>query len=380
MCFSGSKNFFVKIPIVCYNGKEKHPGKDARGLPKGEMRMDTVVILDNDNKWILNYKRMLSNFPEEAEFRFFQQPEAAMEYLSSNQAAVFACEMDMPLMSGDEALSMVEMMSPDTVGIAIMQGREAAKALDIFNRHQIHKLIVKPFSFPEEIQGPIRSALAHYREQIESGRHYREMIQEFAAVNRKQDQILAGMEEKKQRYDGIFDVAAGIIRGNIHSEAARLTPEENKRITGFCVDLLHEFMHYYLFEERNSVFQINFLLNLFHFPGKSRSFKILNETGKDIPQATMQKLSYGIFLGGYYCRQALAKYRASVKISIEGPYYALQMDCEHPTDGDVFLFGEEARFRLRRFLEEIAGKMSDHMELEVKDAGFSAKLHYRQET
>ena len=86
--------------------------------------MDTVVIIDDSKKMIENYIRMLEACKEEMNFKYFKYPEKAVEYIRKEGAAVVVCELDMPVMSGKEVFEMIDMISPETVKIAMTQVKD----------------------------------------------------------------------------------------------------------------------------------------------------------------------------------------------------------------------------------------------------------------
>ena len=103
--------------------------------------MDTVVILDCDRKWIANYKRMLASVANPIDCRFFHKPEDAIQFMTDYPVAVLACEQDMPFMSGKEVFEMADMLSPDTVKIAITENKDVAKPLGNLNSSRLFRLM-----------------------------------------------------------------------------------------------------------------------------------------------------------------------------------------------------------------------------------------------
>lgn len=340
--------------------------------------MNTVVIVDNDSKWIVNYKRMLASFQEEMDCRYFRQPEEAIEYISTHPTAVLVSELDMPVMSGRELFEMMDMLSPATVKIAITQVRDVAKTLEIINQSQIFKLILKPFFLVEDIAVPIQEGLKHYRVKEQEKEFRQKAEQELEKLNQRTEELFKKLKEKKQGYDRICHVAAGIMEKNLSSQVSGFEPEEGKIIGDFCEKLLQEFVQYYMYEKRNFIFHMNYLKNQFHQPGKSCIFQIYNKTGGEIPAAVMNRMAYGIFLVGCLCSQLQKSYHAENVIEKEGGYYVLKVVSyppENAEDGKIASPG--VRKLLRRMVGELGRAMSDYITGDSRVQGRTAKLYFR---
>lgn len=341
--------------------------------------MYTVVILDNDSKWILSCKRMLAPFGEQMNCRFFQQPEMAIEYITNNPVAVFVCNEDLPAVSGQEIFGMIEMISPDTIKILMTQVKDLSNTLNVINKNKIFKLILKPFFLVDDIAEPIFQALGYYETQENTEHMNQDKKKKLEHLNQKIEEYAKKIEEKKQRYSSISNVTVGIIRGNLHSEVAELDSEERNLVTMVCEELLQEFMHYYMFEERNYIFHMNYLKNLYHHPGKSCIFQIKNMTGNEIPQGVMEEIAYGIFMAGYYCQHVFVNYRTAMVIENEESYYVLRMFCQYNLEDESFkMKSEKLRHLISIIMEEIAKSLSSRMVNSTRENEFAAKLYFKK--
>lgn len=346
---------------------------------KGEVSMYTVVILDNDSKWILSCKRMLMPYEQQMNCRFFQQPELAIEFITNNPVAVFVCNEDLPAVSGQEIFGMIEMLSPDTVKILMTQVKDLSNTLNVINQNKIFKLVLKPFFLVDDIAEPIFQALGYYETQQNSDLVNQDKKKKLEHLNQKIEEYAKKIEEKKQRYTSISNVTVGIIRGNMHSEVAKLNSEERDYVTTVCEELLQEFMHYYMFEERNYIFHMNYLKNLYHHPGKSCIFQIKNSTGHEIPQGIMEQIAYGIFMAGYYCEHIFSNYRAAIAIEEEETSYILRMFCQYNLDDESYkLKSDKLRRLINIMMEEISKSLSSRMVNSARENEFAAKLYYKK--
>lgn len=341
--------------------------------------MDTVVILDHDSNGIEGYKRMLASCKDEIEYKFFQYPEEALEYIKNYPAAVLISELNMPIMSGKEVFEMVEMLSPFTVRIAMTQIDDVADTLEIFNKARIFKMILKPFFVVEDILKPVQEALEYYRIQEKEEKQRRKMEQELEVMNQNIQKLSEQLEQKRQKHEGIYQVAVGVIRGNLNSEIKGLDAGESAYASAACEELLQEFMRYYMYEEHSYQYHMEHTHNLFHHPEEGCVLQVQNKINDEIPSNVMSKIAYEMFLGGYLCQQLFRNYRTVMMIEKEGNVYVLRMFCQYPEKEDLFkIESEKVRSLIKNVIEEIAKSLADRLVSGVKAQQFAVKAYIKE--
>ncbi len=342
--------------------------------------MDTVVIVDNTSRWIDNYKRMLAPFQEAIPCMYFKHSEEAMEYMSSHSVAVLVSELDLPIMSGRELFEMVDMLSPDTVKIALTQVRDVAKTLDALNESKVFKLILKPFFLVEDLIVPIQEGITQYWFQIQEKEFNRKAEQKLEELNVKVEELWGKLAEKKQEYDRLCQAAAGLMRGNLGIHLSGLSQVEGEFVGEFCEKLLQEYVQFYMYEKQNFIFYMNYIKNQFHHPGKSCVFKIINQTGGDIPSLVMRRIAYGIYLIGCLCWQCLEGYHIENIIEREKDAYVLKVHQLFP-DGTVSykIKSPNALKLLLRMVQDLARVLSDNVEEQELGKDIAVKLYYMLE-
>ncbi|MEG1291603.1 MAG: response regulator, partial [Lachnospiraceae bacterium] len=244
--------------------------------------MNTVIMVEKDSKLIINYKRMLEPYQKEIKFIYFMYPEEALEYIAQNSVSVLLSELDLPVMSGKELFDMVEMVSPTTIKIAMSQVIEVEKTLEIMNQSRIFKLILKPFFLVEDLLTPIQEAIKYYEHQEVEECYRRNVSLELEMLNKKSEELNQKLEEKKQSYTSVYDMAVGIVRTNLKYGKVPFTEEEESLVNKVFEGLFQEFMRYYMFEARNFIFHANYLKNMFHHPKEAQNFIIKSNTEKEI--------------------------------------------------------------------------------------------------
>ena len=342
--------------------------------------MDTVVILDCDKKWIANYKRMLSSIQDPMDCRFFQRPEDAIQFLTEYPAAALACEQDMPFMSGIEVFQMVDMLSPETVKVIITENKDVAKTLDTINSSQVYRLIVKPFFMVEDIEKPLREALAYYQEGKKQEEAGRQKELQLESLEQRISGLSKELDGKRQRYAVFSQVAEGMIQGNLGREFVGLSQEEAAFAAQACEALLQEFMRYYMFEQHGCQYHMKYLTQFFHRPKEGYIFQLSSQAEGEIPPEMMSRIGYGMFLMGYLCQKVLSECQVAMGIRKEEGGYALRMACRYPQDGSAFRISSP---RLRQILghvvEKVAKSLASQMAGAFKGQGFAVRLMFQQE-
>lgn len=343
--------------------------------------MNTVVILDHDSVSIEGCRRMLTvSRNDDIEYKFFQEPEKAVEYVRNYPVAVLLSELEMPVMSGKEVFDMVEILSPSTVRIAMAQVKDVEHTLEIFNQARIFKMIVKPFFLVEDILGPIQEALEYYEEWKKTEERRQKMEQKLEKVEQDIRQLSEKLEDKKRKHDGIYHVAVGVIKGNLSSEIEELDAQDSNYTSAACEELLQEFMRYYMYEEHQYQFHVEHMKNLFHHPEEGCIFQVQNKAGNELPSDVMAKVAYGMFLGGYLCQQILRSYRTIMMVEREGSFYVLRMFCQYSGKGSAYkITNEKVRSLLKNVTAEIAKSLSDHLVTGIKEQQFAVKAYFKKE-
>lgn len=340
--------------------------------------MDTVVMVDNDSKWIANYKRMLASFEKEIKCEYFRYPEEAMEYMAAHPTAVLVSEVDMPVMSGGELLEMMDLLSPDTVRIIVTQVEDITKVLDVLNHGQVFKLILKPFFLVEDLAEPIQAALKQYKTQKLEKEFLLKRKQEIEKINQETQMLQTKIEKKKQGYDRLCRVATAVIKGNLSAPVSDFTPEEEKIVGEFCEKLLKEFIQYHMYGRQKFNLYIDDLKTQFHDPKQACILQIYDKIEGEFPLVVMDRIAYAIFLVGFLCWQCLKCYHIEAAVEMEGDHYVLKILCQYPEyrNGSKILYPRILTLFVRT-VRELGGVISDHMVSDIKEQRAAVKLYFR---
>lgn len=340
--------------------------------------MDTVVMVDNDSKWIANYKRMMASFEKEIECMYFRYPEEAMEYIAAHPTAVLVSEVDMPVMSGGELFEMMDMLSPDTVRIVVTQVQDMTKVLNVLNHGRVFKLILKPFFLVEDLATPIQAALKQYKTQKLEKEFLLKRKQEIEKLNQETQILQAKIEKKKLGYDRICRAVTAVIKANMSTPVSDFTPEEEKIVGEFCEKLLKEFIQYHMYGKQKFNLYMDDLKNQFHDPEQACSLQIYDKAETELPVSVMDRIAYAIFLVAFLCQQCLKCYHTQASVEMEGNHYVLKMFCQYPEYREISKIPYPRILTLFvRTVRELGGAISDHMVSDIKEQRTVVKLYFR---
>lgn len=318
--------------------------------------MNTVVIVDNSREMLNSYKRMLESDREEINCRYFRYPEEAVDYIRKEGAAVLVCELELPIMSGKEVFDMVEMLSPDTVKVAMAQVTDVRKTLDIMNQSRIFKLILKPFFLAEDILEPIKASLKYYEMQKKEKDRFEDDTEEMDVPNKKTRKLVDELERKKQTYYSIYKTMTGMVESNLQNGNMNLSEKEQEDIINVFAGMFREFMRYYMFGKQNYIFHINYLMNFFQHKEENKEFQMKNNMGKEIPDEILQEMAYTIFMAGYIFKEIFWEYCIRGMIDEEEEEYVLMLSLETSEENGRY---KMMSGKVRKVMIQMAEKVID---------------------
>ena len=232
----------------------------------------------------------------------------------------------------------------------------------------------------EDLEEPIQEALKEYEIWKEKETQKKKMENELEQLVLNIQQLSIKLEKKKKAYYKIYQVANGFVKGNLNSEMVELNSQESSVVSSVCEELLKEFMRYYMFEVHNYKFHLKRLQELFHHPEKGCLFQVQYKTKEEASIELLQKIAYGIFLGGYLCQQLLVYYRAMMMIEKENSVYVLRMFCQYSKGENMYKIKEKnVRKFIKDIIEEIANALSVQFVKGVREQEFAVKMYFKEE-
>lgn len=334
--------------------------------------MKTIAVVDTDKKHLNKCRKMLTSYENELKLVFFQYPEEAIAYLDMEHPAVLVCELNMSVMSGRELFNVYELLSPETVLIAMEEVEDIKATLQTINETGVFKLILKPFFFVEDLAKPILSALTYY-ERKESKK--RELLEEIHDIKLDSSYLEYHVEQNKIDCRQFSDTISGLLKGNLYFNQ-QLEHKDKKIVYKYFNDLYRVFLKFQIFETKIYDSYEKYLVRLFHQPEKNRNFYIQNQLGK-MTDKQERDIGYTIFLLAYLASGMLKRYWMKVVVKKEERYVTVRFYCE-PEEEKGFEY-RRMNAKLHEFLLEMCDKLLISLTFKVvkgeKEDPFSAKVY-----
>lgn len=279
--------------------------------------MYRILIVDSQERHLQNIKTMLETAPENMKFSFAGSPEEALQILGSESIDVFVCELEIPVMSGEELFAMCGMMSPDTIRIALSAARDIRKTLEIINRIGVYRLILKPCNFVEDLLNPIEMAISVKQalakkeaERIEKQQKLKESERKYAAIQKE-------IEVQTREYEIVLRTVLGLVKNNLKLKNPPFSDTGERTIYTFLEELYKAFVKYYVLEPREWEFNEKLLLKEFRDTGAGRECLLRNNIKETMPQEVVPKVCYSLYLMGKLVAEQFLRYRMKAEITQE---------------------------------------------------------------
>lgn len=279
--------------------------------------MNQILIVDSDERHLEKIEKMLEVAPESMQFYFVRRPEEALSILEKGEIDVFLCELELPVMSGEELFYMCRLMSPDTIRIALSKAEDIRETLSAINRIGVYKLILKPCKFAEDLLVPIESAIHVKETLVQKLRQKEQKQQELEIFDKKYAEILEEIEERNSEYEIMFRTVMGIVRNNLKLDARIDSDSGEKKLYLFMEDVYKAFIKYYILEPRTWEMDKKLLVEEFQNKEEGKYFHLKNLLETEIDGGLVPKVCYSLYLMARLIEEQLGKYKITAEICQE---------------------------------------------------------------
>lgn len=290
--------------------------------------MYQILIVDSDEHHIKTIKKILEVVPEEYVFSFAGNPEDALKIIEENEIDILICELELPVMSGEELFYMTRRISPRTIQIALSPAEDIKKTLASINRSNAFRLILKPCKVSSDIMGPVQEALKMQaaRESRERKQEEKEKIAE--QIHQENEELSQILEEKKAEYSIVMDMVTGFVNNNLwmggRIQAGSITSE----IQDYIRQVYEAFTRFYIFEAKDWNRHERNLREEFYDAKKGHVFQIQNQVEGKIPSGMLPNICYALYLLLNLVRTQLLVYQAQAVLSGDENGVRLSFACD----------------------------------------------------
>lgn len=181
--------------------------------------MGFVLIVEPEEVNAARIRAILERADTDFKYELVDSAVKAIDVMERQKPDVFIADMQMPVISGTELFSMVEMISPETIRIVMTDGGKINETVAFMNECRIFKIIIKPCRVADDLFHPIQAAFV-YKNQLER------MAQENETHDNNRSQALEkcrqieqDWNEKQKRYRRVQDIYVQMMSANLNLES-----------------------------------------------------------------------------------------------------------------------------------------------------------------
>ncbi len=188
-----------------------------------------ILYLDDDPLQLRALRRALRD--TDYRLQVFDQPLAALGYLSAHEVEVVLSDWRMPQIDGIDFLERVTMVQPGARRILVTGEREFGAAVQAINRVEVHRLVPKPWTKPEMLR-----VLA---EMIDAVQITRDNTRLHRLIREKNEALCRLNEELERR---VHERSRNVLDSLVHALDSRDTETQwhSRRVACYAVRLARE--------------------------------------------------------------------------------------------------------------------------------------------
>lgn len=192
-----------------------------------------VVVVDDEEQIVSSLRRVLMR--QKFRVEGFTDPRLALAFLHDERPHVVISDMRMPIMSGQDFLSEVNVLRPECYRIVLTGYADMTSTLDVVNRGAISGYLQKPWE-SEHLVAVVEKGAAHTELFFENER-LRQALEEANAnledkVERRTNQIRAALTKLERTHEANLNVLFNLLSShpNINGEFAKNVSRISTRI------------------------------------------------------------------------------------------------------------------------------------------------------
>lgn len=286
--------------------------------------MSFVLIVEPEEVNAARIRAILESVDKDFEYELVESAESALDVLEQCKPDVFIGEMQIPVMSGTELFSTVEMLSPDTVRVVMTDGRQINETVSFMNECRIFKIILKPCRVADDLLTPIQAAM-RYKRIIERIR-----IENLEA-EKGQDTTERAYLDLRENWQGLVSLHKRSISVFMDMLASNLKLDENisekvyDRVKRWYQWMVEEYVTHVLEGEGNYESTVKMMKSFCHDPAHGCTFHMWKKTPDDIEPECMKEITYILRIAAAACKDMMNNWNIHVVVGSVENVYILRM-------------------------------------------------------
>ena len=269
--------------------------------------MSFVLIVEPDEVNAARIRTILESVDKSFEYELVESALDALDALEQRKPDVFIGDMQMPIMSGAELFSTVEMLSPETVRVVMTDGGKIEETVAFMNECRIFKIILKPCRMADDLMVPIQAAI-RYKQTVER------VAYETMEAGRGRDLIKQDYLELKEKWVELVSkhkrathVLAELFASNLMLDAA-LPEKICDRLKRWYQWMTEEYVAQVLEGEGSYENTMRMMVSFCHDPAHGCSFRMGKKTKSEIEPERMKEITYVLRLVTGICKDLMNKW------------------------------------------------------------------------
>lgn len=312
-----------------------------------DKNMSFVLIVEPDELVLQKINDLLAAGECGFDYQVVATPDAAVELLNTKKVDVLVSEINLPIMSGRELFTLTNMISPDTVHVAITNVGKVTETVAFMNECKVRKLIITPFHVVDDVAEPITSALEYKKLKDKVKEEERAFDDNIFQINENYTRMENHFIENSGKYSDAVEIVANLVKVNIEEmEASMLTKE---KMTAWYRRLLELYTDTLIQSNGNYSNCCNTLMDKFHAEEENRRFHLYKKSAFEIPAEKMNEITYMLLLLGDAVKRLLAEYNIRVLLEEAEKYYIIRYECDFAksvnSEGNIMYQETDADYR-----------------------------------
>lgn len=316
-----------------------------------EEKMYFVVIVEPDEINAERIRTILDTVEKNFSYELTQIPEQGIEIVEKRKADVFISSLELNVMTGAELFSVIKIISPETVLVAMADANQIAETVECMNQCKTFKVIIKPCRIADDLLSPINACIA-YKEMLK--KHHKEEAAVYQGLF-STEQDIKELEIEWQvtyfNYERIQAVLRKMADTNI--EAGSFDPEEETKLKDWYDWLLETYMKTMIDSEGEYEQAAKELHEAYHEPANDRSFQMKKKSEAPVLPQKMNEMHYMIQVVIESIKRCCGEYRVAAMIEETEQVYILRIIYALPKATDLYVEeNESVRKALAKAAEE----------------------------
>lgn len=311
-----------------------------------------VVIVEPEEVNAERIRAILESVDKNFEYELTASAEKAIEIVENKKVDVFISSLELTVMTGAELFSMIEMISPETVRVAMTNPDRIVETVACMNQCRTFKVIIKPCRVADDLLAPINASIS-YKEMCEKiHKEEEDANMGFFSTERDLKRLMLSWREKFFSYQRIQAVLEKIVHTNI--EAARLESSVEVKLKKWYDWVLKNYIKVMIDSDGQFESAEKKLRTTYHHPEEGNYFQIKKEFEEEILPQQMNEIQFILEVIMTAYQNCVGKYRVAAIIENVDKAYILRAVCALPEEKDGYAEeNAEVRKAIARAAEEV---------------------------